>query len=258
MPADSLDRIDDNEAAFAPIGGLAGTEDVVLVAAAKSGGSPAFEVLVERHTRRILRVAQRVTGNREDAEDIVQQSFQRTFIHLRQWEGRSSFSTWLTRVAINEALIFLRKSRRTCEVSIDDSNVNEETAPPLEIPDSSPDPEASYSQREWGRVLSSAMNELPPGLRKVIQLRELDELTTKETARIMGLSIPAVKSRVFHGRLMLRGRLKRYVAPTWMFRSGTLPINADTDGNSRSPAACNEAYVLSMATAAKFHTDGIA
>jgi RNA polymerase sigma-70 factor, ECF subfamily len=237
MPAEILDRIDDHEAAFAPIGSLAGMEDIMLVAAAKSGSSPAFEVLVERHAWRILRVAQRVTGNREDAEDIVQQSFQKAFVHLREFEGRSSFSTWLTRVAINEALMLQRKSRGLREVSIDDSNANAETAPPLEIPDTSPDPEAGYSQLEWGRVLSSAMNELPPGIRKAIQLRELDELSTRETARIMGLSIPAVKSRVFHGRRKLRETLKRHVAPTWMFGSGTLQNNADTNGNSRSPAA---------------------
>jgi RNA polymerase sigma-70 factor, ECF subfamily len=237
MPADFLNRIDDNEVAFAPFGGQAGAEDEVLVAAAKSGSGPAFEVLVEHHARRILRVAQRMTGNREDAEDVVQQSFQKAFAHLREFEGRSSFSTWLTRVAINEALMFRRKSRGTREVSIDDSNANEETAPSLEIPDSSPDPEASYSQRERGRVLASAMNELPPGIRTAIQLRELDELSTRETARIMGLSIPAVKSRVFHGRRKLRETLKRHVAPTGMCECETLQINADTNGNSRSPAA---------------------
>src|ERR1700730_10770009 len=149
MPAGLLDRVDDNEAPFAPIGSLAGAEDMVLVAAAKSGSSHAFEVLVERHARRILRVAQHMTRNREDAEDIVQQSLQKAFVHLHEFEGRSSFSTWLTRVAINEGLMLQRKSRRLREVSIDESNANEETASALEIPDSSPNPEASYSHREW-------------------------------------------------------------------------------------------------------------
>jgi RNA polymerase sigma-70 factor (ECF subfamily) len=237
MPADFLDRIDDNEAAFALIGSLASTEDTALVAAAKSGSSRAFEVLVERHARRILRVAQRVIGNREDAEDIVQQSFQKAFVHLREFEGRSSFSTWLTRVAINESLMLQRKSRGLHEVSIDNSNANEATAPPPEIPDSGLDPEASYSHREWGRVLSSAMSELPAGIREAIQLRELDELSTRETARIMGLSITAVKSRVFHGRRKLRETLKRYAAPTSILGSETLQVNGDTNGNSRSPAA---------------------
>jgi RNA polymerase sigma-70 factor, ECF subfamily len=216
MPAGFVNRIDDDEAAFAPIGSLAGTDDMVLVADAKRGNSHAFEVLVDRHEQRIRRAAQGVTGNREDAEDAVQQSFRKAFVHLRDFEGRSSFSTWLTRVAINEGLMLRRKSRRLREVSIDDSDANDETASVLEISDSGPDPEASYSQREWGRVLSSAMNELPPGTRKAIQLRFVDELSTRETARIMGLSISAVKARVFHGRQKLRETLKRHVESAWM------------------------------------------
>ena len=216
MPTSFLDRIDDHEAAFAPIGGLAGKEDMMLVAEAKSGSSHAFEVLVERHARRISCAARRVTGNREDAEDVTQQSFQKAFVHLRDFEGRSSFSTWLTRVAINEGLMLQRKSHRLREVSIDDSNANEETASALEIPDSSLNPEANYSQREWGRVLSSAMNELAPGIRKAIQLRFVDELSIRETARIMGLSIPAVKARVFRGLQTLRETLKRHVESAWI------------------------------------------
>ena len=109
-------------------------------------------------------------------------------------------------------------------MSIDESNANEQTSSVLEVPDSSLNPEASYSQREWGRVLSSAMNELPPGIRKAIQLRFVDELSTRETARIMGLSIPAVKARVFHGRRKLRETLKRHATATWMLGSKTLQI----------------------------------
>jgi RNA polymerase sigma-70 factor (ECF subfamily) len=216
MPDEFLDRPDDNEAAFAPIGSLAGAEDIALVAAAKSGSSHAFEVLVERHARRIRCAAQRVTGNPEDAEDVVQQTFQKAFVHLRDFEGRSSFSTWLTRVAINEGLMLRRKSRMLREVSTNRGDANEETAPPLETPDSSPDPEASYSHREWGRMLSSAMNELSPRIRTAIQLRELDERSFKESAQMMGVSVQAAKSRVLRGRRKLRATLKRYVAPTRM------------------------------------------
>src|SRR6202453_3735214 len=118
VPAHALDRIDGNEVAFAPTSSLAGTEDMVLVAAAKSGSSRAFEVLVERHARRILRVAQRVIGKREDAEDIVQQSFLKAFVHLQKFEGRSSFSTWLTRIAINQSLMKLR-TRRSRDLHLD-------------------------------------------------------------------------------------------------------------------------------------------
>jgi RNA polymerase sigma-70 factor (ECF subfamily) len=237
MPADFLERIDDNEAAFAPMGNLAGTEDMVLVAAAKSGSSHAFEVLVKRHARRILRAAQRVTGNREDAEDIVQQSFQKAFVHLQEFEGRSSFSTWLTRIAINEALMCLRTNDRTSAVSIDELITGEGAAFALEVPDLGPSPERSYSQQERKRILSLAINQLTPGIRTAIQLCELDERSLKESAQMMGVSVAAAKSRVLRGRRKLRETLKRYVSPTWMTGSKRLPISADTNRDSRSPAA---------------------
>src|ERR1700681_2944930 len=155
MPAGLLDRVDDNEAPFAPIGSLAGAEDMVLVAAAKSGSSHAFEVLVERHARRILRVAQRVIGNREDAEDIVQQSFQKAFVHLQKFEGRSSFSTWLTRIAINQSLMKLR-TRRSRELHLDPPAATDDTHFCAEIAGDAPTPEQLCWQEELQRLLASA------------------------------------------------------------------------------------------------------
>jgi len=216
MSADFLDRVDDNKAEGVPNGSQPRSEDAILVAAAKGGSSRAFEVLVERHARRILRVAQRVTGNREDAEDIVQQSFQKAFVHLQLFEGRSSFSTWLTRIAINEALMCLRTSRRLSAVSTDELTTGEETAFALQIPDLGPDPERSYSQQEGERILSFGMNQLTPEMRRAIQLRELDERSLKDSAQMMGVSVTAAKSRVLRGRRKLRETLKRYVAPTRM------------------------------------------
>src|SRR5467141_4293661 len=113
-------------------------EDAALVVAAKSGDGHAFEILVERHEQRIFFVARRMTRTREDAEDVVQQSFQKAFTHLGKFEGRSAFSTWLTRIAVTEALMFLRRGRSQREVFIDDLNGNEETTATLEVPDSSP------------------------------------------------------------------------------------------------------------------------
>src|SRR5712675_912651 len=183
--------------------------DAALVFAAKSGDGHAFGILVKRYQRRILAVARRFTGIREDAEDIAQQSFQKAFVHLHKFEGKSSFSTWLTRIAINEALMFLRRVRGAREISIDDLNGNEETAVRLEMPDSRPGPEGVLLQREQNRVLWAAMSKLTPGTRKAIELRDLGDLSTKEAARVMGLSVDAVKGRLFHGRRRLHDVLKR-------------------------------------------------
>jgi RNA polymerase sigma-70 factor, ECF subfamily len=178
-------------------------EEATLVLAAKLGDGQAFEILIERYQRRILAVARRFTRIREDSEDIVQQSLQKAFVHLHQFEGKSSFSTWLTRIAINEALMFVRRGRGMHEVSIDDLGGNEETARGLEIPDPRADPEISVLRGEWSQILSAAMNRLTPGTRKAIELRELTELSTKEAAWVLGLSAGAVKCRVFHGRRKL-------------------------------------------------------
>src|SRR5258706_11706455 len=184
-------------------------EETALVAGAKIGDAAAFELLVQRHERKIFSLAQRMTRNREDAEDVVQQSFQKAFIHLKKFEGESLFSTWLTRIAINEALMLLRRRRGSREVPIAESNTEDETALPLDITDAGPNPEDSCLQREQKRILSAAVNELTPGMRKAIELRELGELSTRETARVMGLSVGAVKARVFHRRRKLRETLRQ-------------------------------------------------
>jgi len=214
MPSKVMDDVDTHETAVASINSLSSNADVALVAAAKNGDRKSFEILVERHEQRIFFVVQRIARTREDAEDVVQQTFQKAFIHLRKFEGRSAFSTWLTRIAITEALMLLRRSRGLREVRIDGLNGNEETTTPLEVPDAGPDPEAIYSQHERTEMLSAAINELPHGTRRVIQLRELDERSSEETARIMGISVSALKGRMFHGRRKLRERLKQFVEPT--------------------------------------------
>jgi RNA polymerase sigma-70 factor, ECF subfamily len=213
VPANFTGSIDREESAI--VGRFTGEGDLTLVAAAQGGNLRAFEVLVERHEQKIFFVARRITGTREDAEDVVQQTFQKAFTYLCKFENRSSFSTWLTRIAINEALMMLRRGRRLREVSIDESSGSEETAMLLEIPDSGPSPESSYSQRERERMLSAAMNKLTPGVRTAIELRELGELSTGEIARRMGLSVEAVKGRLFHGRKKLRKTLQCYVESAW-------------------------------------------
>jgi RNA polymerase sigma-70 factor, ECF subfamily len=183
-------------------------EEATLIRTAKSGDGQAFEVLVARHQQRILSVARRFTRIREDAEDIVQQCFQKAFVHLHKFEGRSSFSTWLTRIAINEALMSLRRGRGLREVSIDDVSGDEETAVRLEIPDSRPGPESTFLQEEQRRILSAAMSKLTPRTRETIELKELGGLSTQEAASVMGLSVAVVKGRLFHGRRKLHKVLR--------------------------------------------------
>jgi len=209
-------------------------EEAALVAGAKIGDAAAFELLVQRHERKIFSLAQRMTRNREDAEDVVQQSFQKAFVHLKNFEGESLFSTWLTRIAINEALMLLRRRRGSREVPIAESNTEDETALPLDIPDAGPNPEDSCLQREQERILSAAVNELTPGMRKAIELRELGELSTGETAQIMGLSVGAVKARVFHGRRKLRETLKPYVESVRTYGNQALRTKRSIRDRSRA------------------------
>lgn len=186
--------------------------DEELVTAAKCGDEAAFEILVKRHRQTIFLLALRCTRVREDAEDIVQQTFQKAFIHLQGFEGRSSFSTWLTSIVINQALMLLRRRTALREVRIDDPSNDEGTRPALEIADAGADPEACYLQRERTEILSAAMGQLRPGMRRAIELQELGELSIRETARFMGLSEAAVKSRVFHARKKIAKALKFHMS----------------------------------------------
>lgn len=188
------------------------TAEQELVAAAKRGDEGAFETLFNHHQRRIYVLAFRYTRIREDAEDIVQQTFQKAFVHLQKFEGKSPLSTWLTRIAINQALMLLRSRRGQHEVPIDDSSCHEAT-PALELVDTSPDPEASYLQTEKTQSLSAAMRQLRPGMRKAIELRGLGELSNRDTAAHMGVSIGTVKARVFHARRKLAKALRLHMRP---------------------------------------------
>jgi len=239
MPTKVMDNIDTDAIAIASINGLPSDADITLVAAAKNGDRKSFEVLVKRHEQRIFFVAQRITRKREDAEDVVQQTFQKAFIHLHRFEGRSAFSTWLTRIAITESLMFLRRNRGLREVRIDDLNGNEETTSRLEVRDASPDPEAMYSQQEQVQMLSAAINELPHGTRRVIQLRELDERSSEETAGIMGISVSALKGRMFHGRRKLRERLKQFAKPSWTSAKKASLTVGDKTHTSQDRVSCN-------------------
>lgn len=205
MPFTIVEEIDAQEATIVSLR-HSETEEK-LVAAARHGNEKAFEVLFKRYEQRIQSVAQRYTRVDEDAKDVVQQTFQNAFVHLHQFEWKSSFSTWLTRIAINEALMLLRRRRARREVPADEAADREGQSWPAAISDSSSDPEASYASRERVQILTAAIGTLRPGLRRAVELRELGELSTSETARRLGLSVGAVKARLFHARRKLRQAL---------------------------------------------------
>jgi RNA polymerase sigma-70 factor, ECF subfamily len=184
-------------------------DEPVLVAAAKAGDISAFETLVSRYERKIFRLAQNITQNREDAEDVMQESFLKAYEHLDGFQGNSRFYTWLVRISVNQALMKLRK-RRPNVVSLDEEVDTGEELMPREVEDWGPSPEERYKQTELSDILSSTIAELDPSFRIVFQLRDIEELSTEETAETLGLSVPAVKSRLLRARLKLRQKLDRY------------------------------------------------
>jgi RNA polymerase sigma-70 factor, ECF subfamily len=180
--------------------------DDALVAATKRGDTRAFEELVLRHKQRVLAVAQRITNNREDAEDVAQESFHKAFLHLDTFQEKSRFSTWLTRIAMNEAFMLLRRKRGVFEV-LPESPDNGAESSSESFVDQSPNPEESCWRRERKELLTEAINRLGPAIRTAILLRHIEERSVKETAQILGASITTVKARVFQGRRKLRGAL---------------------------------------------------
>jgi RNA polymerase sigma factor (sigma-70 family) len=213
-------------------------EEQELVAAAKRGDEGAFETLFNHHQRRIYTLAFRYTRIREDAEDIVQQTFQKAFVHLQKFEGKSSLSTWLTRIAINQALMLLRSRRGQHEVPIDDSS-SQEATPALELADASPDPEASYLHTEKTQILSAALRKLRPGARKAIELRELGELSNRDTAARLGVSIGTVKARVFHARRKLAKALRPRMGPRRICARDILGISRNANRSPQNRMTCN-------------------
>jgi RNA polymerase sigma-70 factor, ECF subfamily len=214
-------------------------EEYECLAAAKRGDSASFEILCKQSANTVFHLARRIMRNNEDAEDVVQESFQKAFIHLNRFNGDSRFSTWLSRIAINAALMKLRKKHHQWDVPLDESTETEEPVFRQQIEDQGLNPEQLYAQKEWQRILSQALNELTPGTRKAIELRELGERSTEETAQIMGISVTAVKARVFHGRRRLRERLNHFVAPAWTAGRDALRPSGNSRHLSQDQVACN-------------------
>lgn len=186
------------------------SDELALVTAAKAGDLGAFEQLVKRYDRNVFRIAQHITHNREDAEDVVQDAFLKAYTNLAQFQGQSKFYTWLVRIAVNEALMKLRKRRPERFVSLDEDVKTEDDSLPREVADWSPNPEQLYKTAELRDILSRTIQGLPPSFRTVFVLRDVEGLSTEETAEALDLSVPAVKSRLLRARLQLRERLNKY------------------------------------------------
>jgi RNA polymerase sigma-70 factor, ECF subfamily len=175
-----------------------------LIQQAVRGDSRAQEELFATHTTRLYRTAYAVLRNKADAEDAVQNSLCNAFINLRSFKGRSSFATWLTRIAINSALMILRKNRNARGVSIEALDENDKISLIHQIPDPSPNPELTFMECERRKILSQAICALRPGIRAVVEFGQLQDLSLKETARALGISVEAAKGRLFHARAALR------------------------------------------------------
>ena len=186
-----------------------GFDESALVAQAKAGDQNAFTELVNRYERKIYRLAKNITRNDEDAEDVLQDAFLKAYTHLDNFKGDSKFYTWIVRIAVNEALMRLRKRKTDRSVPLDEPvELGEETVQ-REIAVWEDNPEQQYSQEEWRRILDEAVESLKSDFRTVFVLRDIEELSTEETAETLGISVPAVKSRLLRARLALRETLTR-------------------------------------------------
>ncbi len=183
------------------------TSDAVLVSTAKSGDANAFVELSKRHSNRLLETTYRITRNRQDAEDALQDSLLKAFSHLKDFQERSSFSTWLTRIAINSALMILRKKRVCVEISIDGTDDPDGKYERWEARSLTEDPESRLAREEREELLRDAILRLPPVVREVVELRQARDYSAREIAQALGISIPAVKSRLSRAKSTLRAAL---------------------------------------------------
>lgn len=186
------------------------SDDLDLVHATQNGDVSAFEQLVERYHRKLFRIAQHVTHNREDSQDAVQEAFLKAFQHLDDFREDSQFSTWLIRITVNQALMKLRKLRSTKEVSLDDDFQTDESTLPREVTDWAPNPEELYRASELQEILILALEKLRVSLRTVFVLRDIEGLSTDQTAEVLELSSAAVKARLWRARSQLRDLLSEY------------------------------------------------
>ena len=186
------------------------SDDLDLVHASKDGDVAAFEELVKRYDRKLLRIAQSITHNREDSQDAVQEAFLKAYQNLSSFREDSKFSTWLFRITVNQSLMKLRKERTTREASLDEDFQADGDVLPKEVTDWAPNPEQLYWASELRDILITCLEELNPILRTVFVLRDIEGLTIDQTVEVLNVSQTAVKARLLRARLQLRENLSKY------------------------------------------------
>ncbi len=184
-------------------------EENALVARARERDADAFTDLVNQHYRRMHRLAKRITQNDQDAEDVLQETFLKAYEHLASFRGNSKFSTWITRIAMNEALMKLRRRRNHFAVSLDEPLHPVADQGKREIAVWDRNPEQQYLQSEIQRIVVQALEGLRPNCRTVFVLCDVEDFSIEETAKALGISIAAAKSRLFRARMALRQKLTR-------------------------------------------------
>ena len=185
--------------------------EVALLAEARAGSAGAFVTLLNQYSSHVYRLALHITGNREDAEDVLQEVSLKAYANLREFRGDSRFYTWLVRITVNEALMKLRKRCSVRQVSLDEPiETDENSFMPREIESWGDNPEDGYAKSELQKLLTEAIEKLEPQYRMVFTLRDVEHVSTEETAQMLGLSVPTVKSRLMRARLKMRERLNRH------------------------------------------------
>jgi RNA polymerase sigma-70 factor, ECF subfamily len=211
-----VQMIQDMETTTVPVqstGACAGWDEGNVLARARTRSEGAFEQLVAQYKPRAFRLAWKITRHHQDAEDVVQNAFVKAFQNLPDFRGDSRFYTWLVRITINEALMKIRR-RHSGEVSIDEPKQADDNSIPIEIKDQAPNPEQRCSQHELHRILAATINDLEPAYRAVLQLRDVEGFSTKQTAQALDLTSAAVKTRLQRARIKLREPLNDYFRPT--------------------------------------------
>jgi len=199
--------------------------ELALVERAKQGDVEAFGSLVEPYLEKLFKSIWKITRNREDAEDSLQETLLKAFTHLDQFRGASRFSTWLITIGVNQALMGLRSRRKTV-ISLDATEPSSNTPPTLYLPESRLNPEQQYRNTEWAETLNKVIDTLPAAFRAVFELRYVHELSNEQAAMALGISIAAVKTRALRARRHIGRRLGERWKRDARSINGALPASA--------------------------------